>query len=830
MVLIGRQVELGRLEELLGDARPVVVYGEAGVGKTVLARAAAAGAGLALVEAGALATLSWLPYLPLRRALGHEPRGADAAYVARELIAALRGSALLLDDLQWADAQTRETIPFIAAKTPLVATVRRIGHETASLVGDLLDAGFELVELEPLDPADALALVRSLRPDLAPALADRVAARCGGNPLLLEELSASGEPTESLELALAARLHALAPDARLAVELLAVVGRPLDGAELPAVESLAATGLVQVIDGAVAFRHPLLAEVVAGRLGDDERRVLHARAARLVEGPGEAARHHAAAGERLLAYERALEAADAAERPGELAAHLEVAASCADGANAAGLRLRAASLLVEVGSFAAAERLLGAVGADEPGVRAETRLLRARAAIGDHDLDRGLALISEGLSFASGAGTQVEIDLGVERIMVELEIDDEKVAEPVLAEARRLLSLAEPAGFDIAAVLAVIGRARRLLGDPDWEEDIERALTAAIGEGATGIECRTAESTVGALFHEGAAPRARRLAHTYVARARNLKLASWERRFRTRAAWLAMHGGRYQRAFEEAEALRAEELEWERFLVTYVAAESSIDLGLHDRTQELLASLYLLATTGYERLRQTLWVRADAELWSGRPRESLAAADELIERFPTEASAFARVTRAWACIDLGLDPGAPTIDPPIRLLAGVRPELEALELLARGADAEAAVRFRDAAAAWRGQHERGRLRCAWAEGEALRRAGRADDALNRLLRAERLIEAYGQVPLAARVRRSLRLAGAARPAARGAGAHGLTAREEEVLALVGDGLSNGEVARRLGLGRPTVERLIATATTKLGANSRLQAAAIAARK
>ena len=134
-----------------------------------------------------------------------------------------------------------------------------------------------------------------------------------------------------------------------------------------------------------------------------------------------------------------------------------------------------------------------------------------------------------------------------------------------------------------------------------------------------------------------------------------------------------MHGGRYRRAFDEAEALRVEELEWERFLVTYVAAESAIDLGLHDRASELLADLYLLSTTGYERLRQTLWVRADAELWSGRPRESLAAADELIERFPGETSAFARVTRAWACADLGLDPGPPTVDPPIRLLAGARP-------------------------------------------------------------------------------------------------------------------------------------------------------------
>ena len=827
-VLVGRQTELRLLSALLAEGRPVVVHGEAGVGKTALVRAAVEATEQTLVEAGALATLSWLPYLPLRRALGREPHGADAAYVARELIEELGDAILLLDDLHWADAQTRETVPFLAggrrSSRPCAGSAQRPRRSSAS---------------SSAQASSAWISSRSARTPrrrwFGGSTGSRTGARrtCGspfgGNPLLLEELAGSDEPTESLELALAARIRALDDDSRLTLGLLALLGRPLDASAVPAADDLVATGLLQVVDGAIAFRHPLLAEVVAGRLGDGERRSLHARAARVVDHPGEAARHHAAAGERVLAHERALEAAEVAEQPGELAAHLEVAAACADGADAGVLRLRAASLLVDVGRFAAAELLLDEITDVDPVVEAETCLQRARAAIGDHDLDRALALIADGLAQASGSGAQVEVELGAERVAVELEIHDETAAESVLAEAQRLLEVAEANGFDVAAIHAVIGRARRLLGEADWEAEIGQALDAARAEGNTGIECRTAESTVGALFHEGAAPRARRLAREYVERARELRLGSWERRFRTRAAWLAMHGGRYRRAFDEAEALRVEELEWERFLVTYVAAESAIDLGLHDRASELLADLYLLSTTGYERLRQTLWVRADAELWSGRPRESLAAADELIERFPHEASAFARVTRAWACVDLGLDPGPPTIDPPIRLLAGARPELEGLELLAAGADAEAAARFRAAAAAWRGQHERGRLRCAWAEGEALRRAGRAEEAIERLLRAERLIAAYGQVPLLGRVRRSLRLSGESRPAPRGSGAHGLTAREQEVLALVGDGLSNAEVARRLGLGRPTVERLVASASTKLGARSRLQAAALAAR-
>jgi len=58
----------------------------------------------------------------------------------------------------------------------------------------------------------------------------------------------------------------------------------------------------------------------------------------------------------------------------------------------------------------------------------------------------------------------------------------------------------------------------------------------------------------------------------------------------------------------------------------------------------------------------------------------------------------------------------------------------------------------------------------------------------------------------------------------------LTGREAEVLELVADGLTNGEIARRLGVGRPTVVRLIKSAQQKLGASSRTQAAALAAKQ
>ena len=247
--LIGRERERAQLDARSSDARAgrgslLLLAGEAGVGKTALARAALAGSGLAVLEGvgaqtgasayapvvaalrafrrsraggGRLLEGPLLPHLALLLPeLGEPAAGGDRATLFEAVRAALAAvaaagpAALFLDDLHWADDATLELLPALAPsleEEPLLLLgayrsdeVPR-GHPIRRLRGELRRAGrLREVVVEPLDAAATADLLeRVLGEAAAPSLRRAAYDRTGGVPFFVEELgsalAASGRVT-----------------------------------------------------------------------------------------------------------------------------------------------------------------------------------------------------------------------------------------------------------------------------------------------------------------------------------------------------------------------------------------------------------------------------------------------------------------------------------------------------------------------------------------------------------------------------------------------------------------------------------------------------------
>nr|WP_308801050.1 AAA family ATPase [Streptomyces polyasparticus] len=252
--LVGRQDELVRLTGLLdrareGEARAVLVAGDAGVGKTRLldetaVRATEAGMTVVTGRCVDLGDVG-LPYLAFTEILGRlagderfagliaehplaqrlvggggagEAAGREADGRLRlfediaGLFADLAATApllLVLEDLHWADQSTRDLLRFLLSRAVLQrtgGTSQRMAviasyrsddlhrrHPLRPLLAELVRLpSVERLELRPLTDTDIEQLIRTLRPDLpADDTIRRIVERAEGNAFYAEELLAA---------------------------------------------------------------------------------------------------------------------------------------------------------------------------------------------------------------------------------------------------------------------------------------------------------------------------------------------------------------------------------------------------------------------------------------------------------------------------------------------------------------------------------------------------------------------------------------------------------------------------------------------------------------
>ncbi|GAB3065289.1 helix-turn-helix transcriptional regulator [Intrasporangium mesophilum] len=337
--LIGREAELALADALLrsvpGRSAPgvpprvqaLLVVGDAGVGKTTLARAIldqAVDMGLSGGVGHCLDLATGTPFAPVAAALRQvvESRSrtpglvpAAAGWLSSDAIAdgnalerllgttaALareQGIVMVIEDLHWSDRSTRDYIGALVrtsrAAVLLVVTIRSddltAEHPARTAISELsLSAGTTRLALDPM-PAAALAELgrhRLGRP-LSAAELDTVIARSGGNPLYAEEImNAPGErvPSSLQDLLLRHVVGLSAPAAAL-VRLAAVGGALIDldllhdasGLDTTTFETLTREALAANVFARLGdqfgFRHALLRDAVEDGLLPSERLALH---------------------------------------------------------------------------------------------------------------------------------------------------------------------------------------------------------------------------------------------------------------------------------------------------------------------------------------------------------------------------------------------------------------------------------------------------------------------------------------------------------------------------------------------------------------------------
>jgi DNA-binding CsgD family transcriptional regulator len=582
-ILVGRDTELGRLRARLDDAASgravaALIAGDAGVGKSRLVAEVteiAAGQGFTVLCGQCAEIGDSVPYLPFADAIrtaspeveaavkarpvlarllpdggdGRNPE-ADLAGLTRQqmfgtvlgLLAELSAKApvlLVLEDLHWADASTRDLLTFLLRmlhreRVVTIGTYRTDDlyrrHPLRPVIADLLRMPSVLpLELGPLAPsalAELLSAISGARGQLPAATINRIVASADGNAYYAEELLAAlsdvaagtaggaGLPA-GLAALLMSRVERVSDAAQRVLRAAAVAGRRADDHLIRAASGLPDAAFDEAVREAVAnhllvrdgdgytFRHALLREAVYNDLLPGERTRLHGQLSVLLSGVSGAAAelaHHSLASHDVpggfAASVRAGEEAQRLGAPAEAHQHYDQALALwhrvDDAATVAGMS------------------------------RGELGLKSATAAAAAGDVPRAVHLlrrIRERLAEPLADGTAGDADpelrsrVGERLAYFLLQIDDsEAPAEALRAAAESVAQLpAEPPTRNLARAMSTYAIAFMVTGDDASAREWARRAQAA-GERAAPWLAADALVTLGQLSsREGETEEAKRL-------------------------------------------------------------------------------------------------------------------------------------------------------------------------------------------------------------------------------------------------------------------------------------------------------------------------------
>jgi DNA-binding CsgD family transcriptional regulator len=890
-----------------GRSQVLVLRGEAGIGKTALldfllvratgcrvARAAGVESEMELAFAGLhqlcgpyLDRLDTLP-APQQEALGtafglRTGTAPDRFLVGLAVLTLLSAVAderplvCLVDDAQWLDQASAQTMEFVARRlaaepVAMVFAVRPSDREPLLL-------GLPELVVGGLSTADATALLESaLTGALDPRVRDRIVAESHGNPLALLELPQGHSPADlaggfglpdatplagRIEDSFRRRLEPLPETTRLLLLVAAAdpVGDPVRvwgaaarlGVDVAAAARATEAGLVDIGTN-VRFRHPLVRSAVYRAASADDRRAAHGALADAIDpdtDPDRRAWHRAQATAGLdegVAEELERSAARARARGGQAAAaafleravaltpdparRAQRALAAAHGKNLAGAPERALELLATARAGpldeldqARAELLHGQITfAATHGRDAPRLLLSAARRLEPLDATLARATYLDAMSAAVAAGREAR------------GADLHEVAAAFLAAHWRN----SPTGLPRPCALLLDGLA--LLATRGYESGVpvlRQALAAFRDEPIPEedalrwlwLACRTAR----ALFDDASWDE---LSDRQVQVARRTGALSLLPTALTERFSMQLFAGN----LASATSLVGEATAVTEAIGSRVTPYGAVSLATWRGHEAEARALVDASREDVVRRGEGLWlISADwtmAVLLMGlcRYEEALAAAEGAARHaeglelwtwvWPEVVEAAARSGRTDRAVEASARFAAFARASGSGWALGVSARCRAL--LAGPGDAEAL--YRESVE----RLSRGRIQVALARtrlvyGEWLRREGRRTDAREQLRAAHRTFVDIGMDAFAERTRLELTATGASARRRVVATLDELTAQEAQIARLAGERLTNPEIGTQLFLSPRTVEWHLRKVFTKLGVSSRRELVAALAR-